>query len=413
MAFLVPRRSTGGRGDRPWHVAVVVENVAVGVDTRLRKQVDDLLRAGYRLSVVTRRHPDNDRYRDIAGMTLLEYPEPAEPGGAAGYLREYVVSFAWASWHLLRLRLRGRIDVLQVCQPPDIYFPLAVLARWGGARVVVDQRDLMPELLASRYERPPRLMTQVLYWLERRTQRSADHTLTVNDWLRQRLVASGAAADRVTLVRNGPVLARVERARADAALRGPHRHLVCWAGKMGRQDRVDLVLRVADLVVHGAGRRDCGFAVLGDGECLEELRDQVDELGLSPWVTVTGWLPEEQVFGYMASSDVGLDTSLQAEVSPVKAMEYMASGLPLVCFDLPETRSIAEDAAVLVVPGDERALADAVLRLLDDPDARRALGAVGRERVRTWLAWERQSRAYLAVVAPRTGSAAARAAVRR
>ena len=115
----------------------------------------------------------------------------------------------------------------------------------------------------------------------------------------------------------------------------------------------------------------------------------------------------------MASSDVGLDTSLQAEVSPVKAMEYMASGLPLVCFDLPETRSIAEDAAVLVAPGDEQALADAVLRLLDDPDARRALGAVGRERVRTWLAWERQSQAYLAVVAPRTGSAAARTAVRR
>jgi glycosyltransferase involved in cell wall biosynthesis len=65
---------------------------------------------------------------------------------------------------------------------------------------------------------------------------------------------------------------------------------------------------------------------------------------------VTGWLPEEQVFGDMASSDVGLDTSLQAEVSPVKAMEYMASGLPLVSFDLPETRSIAEDAAVLVAP---------------------------------------------------------------
>ena len=204
----------GRSGDRPWHVAVVVENVAVGVDTRLRKQVDDLLRAGYRLSVVTRRHPDNDRYRDVAGMTLLEYPEPAEPGGAAGYLREYAVSFAWASWHLLRLRLRGRIDVLQVCQPPDIYFPLAVLARWGGARVVVDQRDLMPELLASRYERPPRLMTRVLFWLERRTQRSADHTLTVNDWLRQRLVASAPRR---------PGHARAQRSRAGPGRAGPGR----------------------------------------------------------------------------------------------------------------------------------------------------------------------------------------------
>ncbi len=194
---------------RTWHVAIVVENVPLGVDTRLRKQVDDLLDAGHRVSVVTMRHEDNEAYRSRAGIQVLEYPPPREPAGPAGYAREYAVAFMWALVHLTRLRLRGHIDVLQVCQPPDIYFPLFWMLRLTGTRVVVDQRDLMPELLASRYDHAPAAVTKALHWLERRTYRSADVAVTVNGYLRDRLVAAGAHPDRTLVVRNGPVLRRV------------------------------------------------------------------------------------------------------------------------------------------------------------------------------------------------------------
>ena len=88
---------------KPLHVAVIVENVALGVDTRLRKQVDDLLAAGVRLSVITMRDDDNARYRDIPGLTVFEYPAPRQPSGPVGYVGEYLQSFAWASWYLTKL----------------------------------------------------------------------------------------------------------------------------------------------------------------------------------------------------------------------------------------------------------------------------------------------------------------------
>lgn len=399
------RRGTGRADDRRpegvCHVAVIVENVPLGVDTRLRKQVRDLLAVGHRVSVVTMRADDNAVYREMPGMRVYEYPAPAQPAGALGYAREYLVSFWRASALVCRMRLRGRVDVLQVCQPPDIYFPLCRVLRWLGSRVVVDQRDLMPELLAARYERPPRTMMRVLGWLERRTQRVAHHTLCVNEYLRDRIIDAGAAPAQVSIVRNGPVLAHVQQAAPDPMLKGPHPFLVCWAGKMGKQDRVDLVVRVAEHVVRDLGRGDCGFALLGDGECLEELRALTGELGLDAWISFPGWLPEDQVFRYFASADLGLDTSLQVEVSPVKAMEYMAFGLPLVCFDLQETRRIAVDAAVFVAPADTAALARAIVTLLDDAEARSRLGCVGRRRVRDELAWERQTPAYLAAIEPR------------
>jgi glycosyltransferase involved in cell wall biosynthesis len=380
------------------HVLLIVENVPLGIDIRVRKQVRDLLGGGYRVSVVTRRDPQNASYRGLPGMRVLEYPAPPEPGSALGYVREYAAAFAWAAALSMAVRLRGRVDVVQFCQPPDVYFPLGWLLRWSGAKVVIDQRDLMPELFAARYEQPRPAVMSALRWLERRTQRVCHNTISVNGYLRRRLIGAGAAGDRVAVVRNGPILGRVGRTAADPSLRDGHHFLCCWTGKMGRQDRVDLLLRAVAHIVADLGRTDCRFAILGDGEALDDLRSESARLGLEPWVTFPGWLPEQQVFTYLATADLGLDTSLQNEVSPVKVMEYMAFGLPFVAFDLQETRVIGAGASALITPGDVESLAEEIVTLLDDPARRAEMGAAGRLRVREELAWERQVPVYLGVI---------------
>jgi glycosyltransferase involved in cell wall biosynthesis len=393
---LFRRRVRAGRPDP--HALLVVENVALGIDIRVRKQVRDLLAAGFRVSVVTRSAPENDEYRLVPGLTVLEYSSPPEPQSLLGYVREYAVSFAWAAAYSLRARLRGRIDVLQVCQPPDIYFPLARLHKLLGAAVVVDQRDLMPELLGMRQERPLRAVTTVLRWLERRTQRVADETICVNDYLRERLIGAGAEPERVTIVRNGPVLGRVQGAVRDESLGHGRSSLCCWVGKMGRQDRLDLVVRAVEHVVRELGIEDIRFAILGDGECLAEARTLSSQLGLDPWVSFPGWVPESTVFSYLATADLGIDASLQVEVSPVKVMEYMAFGVPFVSFELQETRAIGAGAGAYVPPGDVAALARELVSLLGDPDRRALMARTGRRRVQDELAWEHQATIYLSVM---------------
>lgn len=388
----------GQPGKDAGHVLLVVENLPMGIDHRVRKQVSDLLAAGYRVSVVTRRDPANARYRDRPGMTLLEYPAPREPRGKIGYIGEYGVSLCWATVLSLAARLRGRVDVVQFCQPPDIYFPLAWVLRGLGAKVVAEQRDLMPELFSARYDHAGPAIISVLRWLERRTQRAVDHTLCTNETSRRRMIGAGAAPGRVTIVGNGPVLSRVHAAAADPVLRGQHKFLCCWVGVMGRQDHVDLLLRGIAHIVHDLGFTDCGFAVLGDGECLEEARAQSARLDLDSWVDLPGWLPEGKVFSYLASADLGLDTTLQDEISPVKVLEYMAFGLPFVAFDVAETRAVGRGASVLVPPADVESYARQVVALLNDAARRSEIGEVGRERVRADLAWEQQSAAYLDVM---------------
>jgi glycosyltransferase involved in cell wall biosynthesis len=380
-------------------VLIIVENIPAAMDHRVMKQIDTLLDNGHDVCVITRKDPRNQPHRARHRLRFLEYPPPREPESLYGYLVEYGYSFLAASFLSVRALLSGRVDVVQFCQPPDMYFPLGWLFKRLGARVLIDQRDLLSELYTARYGEKQTRFHAVVRRLERWSHSGADQITCVNEYLRQRaLAASGLPADRVTVVRNGPVLARVTRAQADASLRRSRPHLCCWVGVMGRQDRLDLLLRSIDHLVHEIGRQDCEFAIIGDGETLAEAKALASGLRLDDWVHFTGWLPEDQVFRYLATADLGLDASLQVEVSPVKAMEYLAFGVPFVSFDLPETREISEGAAVYAEPGDVGAHARAIDRLLADATQRKALGTAGAARVRDDLAWENQARSYLKVV---------------
>src|SRR6185437_16387250 len=256
----------------------------------------------------------------------------------------------------------------------------------------------MPELFAARYGHSDPTIMSVLRWLERRTQHAAHHTLCSNETFRGRLIEAGARPEQVTIIGNGPVLSLIQATAADRTLRGQHKFLCCWIGEMNLQDHVDLVLRVVAHIVRDLGRTDCGFAVIGDGECLEEARAQSAQLGLESWVDFSGWLPQEKVFSYLASADLGLDTSLQTEISPVKIGEYMGFGLPFVAFDVRETRVMGEGASVLVPAADIESYAQQVVALIDDAARRSEMGEIGRERVRADIAWERQSARYIDII---------------
>lgn len=384
---------------RPGRILIIVENGVAADDHRVAKQIDSLVEAGYGVGVISPSGPGNTVYRNHCRIRVYQYPPPPQPRGRVGYLAEYGYSFFTAAFLAVRASARHRPDVVQFCAPPDIYFPLTWLFKGFRIRVVVDQRDLLPELYAARYGSVQRQVLTVLWFLERRSFTSADGVLCVNDYLRDRiLAASGMGGDRVAVVRNGPVLARVSRAAPDASLKRGRKYLCCWVGMMGRQDRLDLLLRSIDHLVHGLGREDCEFAVIGWGECLPMAQALARDLDLDKWVTFTGDLHPDDVFRFLATADVGLDASLQIDVSPVKAMEYMAFGLPVVAFDLPETRVLTNGAGVYAEAGDVRGHARAVDALLDDAERRRELGRVGRVRVQDELAWDHQAVTYLETI---------------
>ena len=378
---------------------IIVENEAAGQGHRVRKQISTLLEAGYRVGVITRRHPSNELYRGCPGVRLLEYPPPAETERQLDYLIEYGYSFLAAAFLSFRTMLSDGIDVVQFCQPPDVYFPLAWVLKGLGVRILIDRRDLLPELYVARYGQVRPVLLSALRICEQLSHRSADRIICTNEYQRDRAVkASGLPDSCVSVVRNGPVLSHVAAARNDESLKRGRQYLCCWVGAMGRQDRVDLLMHSIDHVVHELGRKDCQFAIIGPGECLASMQALTHQLNLDEWVNFTGPLPPEEVFRYLATADLGVDASLQSDVSPVKLFEYMAFGIPVIAFNLLQTRALADGAAVLAEPGDIRAHARAIDAILTSPQRRLELGTIGQGRVREELAWDHQARTYAGVI---------------
>ena len=126
-----------------------------------------------------------------------------------------------------------------------------------------------------------------------------------------------------------------------------------------------------------------------------------DELGLAGHVEFTGRAPDELVAQIMSTADVGLSADPKNPLNDVstmnKTMEYMAFELPVVAFDLRETRVSAGDAAMYVTPNDVHEYAAAIVALMDDESARARMAKLGRIRVEQELAWGHQRQAYLGV----------------
>jgi len=384
-------------------ILIVVQNLPVPFDRRVWLECQALVSAGYRVAVVCPKGLGDPAYEVIDTVELYKY-RPYAPGGSKfSFVAEYAYSFLATAWGMLRARRSGRFAVIQACNPPDIFWPLAVAFRaLEGTRFVFDHHDLCPELYESRFPGGPKLPHKGLLALERRTHRAADQVIATNDSYREIAIRrSGKRAADVTVVRTGPDPKRLKPGEADPGLRRGRRFLAAYIGVMGPQDGVDIVVRAADIVVHQLGREDVAFTLIGSGDCFDDLVALRDKLGLAGHVEFTGRAPDEEVARILSTADVGLSPDPKNPLNDVstmnKTMEYMAFGLPVVAFDLKETRISAREAAVYVQPNDEHAYAQAIVALMDDEPRRARLGKLGRVRVEQELAWDHQERAYLGV----------------
>src|SRR5215472_10168775 len=108
-------------------ILIIVQNLPVPFDRRVWLECQALTRAGYRVAVVCPKGNEDPAYQVVDGVELYKY-RPYAPGGSKlSFVTEYAYSFAATAWKALLARRRGRFAVIQACNPPDIFWPLAMI----------------------------------------------------------------------------------------------------------------------------------------------------------------------------------------------------------------------------------------------------------------------------------------------
>ncbi len=248
----------------------------------------------------------------------------------------------------------------------------------------------------SRYRRL--VLTGLAEAIERYLFNNADHIITVSDELREYILKIAPQA-RVTVVPNG---VRVEHfqepGRFDyddrpADLDGSD-FIIGFVGSLKPWHGVGILIdSFAEFVLDNEKSRL--LIIGGEKRLVSRLQKQHCKRESDGKVIFTGAIPYEEIPSMLQKTDVlvapypGLPDFY---FSALKIFEYMAAGKPIIASDIGQISRILtnEETAILVPPGDGRALHDAIVRLRQDPQLRSKLGRNALSEVSEKHTWEQR-----------------------
>lgn len=218
------------------------------------------------------------------------------------------------------------------------------------------------------------------------------------------LESLGTPRGKVTVIPNG--VNPDEFRQAAPRPRGNTPPTLLYIGTLADwQGLEELIHALPLLLVHGPLR----LRIVGRGRSRQRkaLLKHARKLGLEAYVEIEPAVPHHAVPELIASADVCIaplsvnDRNVTQGCCPIKVLEYMACGRPLVASNLPVVRELVREGqdGLLAAPGDPADLAYQVHRLLEDPALAQRLGESAAQRARARFTWRAAQKRLLRVYA--------------
>jgi glycosyltransferase involved in cell wall biosynthesis len=258
------------------------------------------------------------------------------------------------------------LPMLKTWLPLDLWF--VNLCRWRGAKIVLTVHDLLPHDTGETY----RATFDALY-------RSADALICHSDAIRARLAAEfSVPEEKVSVIPHGPFFYDLPLVGSEDILQSfaidPGQTMVLWQGIIFPYKGIDLLLRAWQQVEAKVANVCLVIAGTGAPDLLEEIREQVLQLGLKRVKMHFRFISSEELVTLYRAADVVVYPYRAITTSGALATG-LALGKTIVASDLPVFRELLTDAenALLVAPLDYDALAGALITLSQDAALRERL----------------------------------------
>jgi lipopolysaccharide/colanic/teichoic acid biosynthesis glycosyltransferase len=304
----------------------------------------------------------------------------------------------------------GPVDLVMGTSPP-IFQALSawILALLRRRPFLLEVRDLWPEFAIDMGV----LRSPLLIWLSRRLEHflyaRASHVLVNSPAYRDYLLKLGVAPLKISLISNGvdPAMfdpfSRGQSVRQTWALQ--NKFVVTYTGAIGMANDLGVLLNAANRLRE---YQDIVFLIVGDGKERANLEALARQLDLQN-VVFTGTVSKAEVAEVMAASDACLailkNIPMFRTTYPNKVFDYMAAGRPTLLAIDGVIRDVIESSqgGIFVPPGDDAALAGAVLELHANPGEARRMGNRAREYVMAHFHREHQAQQFASLIESMAG----------
>ena len=386
----------------------IVAHSAYPSEPRSRRMAEALAEAGYDVTIFCLRQPGQPPEDEVNGVRVVRPPVVHHQGaGAAVYVKQYTRFFWQAGAALRRHNRKSPFQLVQVHNPPDALAFCAVPLKLRGVPLVLDLRELTPELFMSRFSLSrSSAVVRGLTLLERSACACANAVLVLHDRHRNIMLARGVPARKLTQVMNCPDQRLFDLATMPSRRPPDDRFVVLYHGGIMYRNGVDLLVEAVARV-----RQDIPgikLELYGSGDLLPEIERLVAQHDLSQTVNFHGIQPLEAMPAAIAAADVGVAPLRQDVftdcVLPTKLLEYVTLGLPVIASSTTTTTDYFDESTVLLhTPGDAVDLASKLLEVFRHPAAAQTRAECARRFILAHN-WRGESAAYLRLIRQLTGA---------
>ncbi|GGQ16476.1 glycosyltransferase involved in cell wall biosynthesis [Actinomadura coerulea] len=304
---------------------------------------------------------------------------------------------AFSGW--VAAHLRPHWETLEVCHVRDPWSALPAVADGRRHKVVYEVNGLPSIEMSHTWPWAAPAALGKIRELERFCLERSDAVVVPSRVIGEAVRGLGVPDGRIHLVPNGADVVGRPRRPADA----PERYLV-YVGALQPWQGLDVLMRAFARLADMPGLRLVVCASVPERRA-KPVRRLAERIGVAERVDWRFTLPHHEVAAWLAHAEVsvapltGCARNLDQGCAPLKVIESMAAGVPVVASDLPAVRELMADGRHgRLVPADRPAeLARAVRILLEYPDEAAEMGRRGRAHIEESLTWAR-SRARLAEV---------------
>lgn len=378
----------------------VVAHHAYSSDPRLQRYVDALVEAGIKVDVLCLEDTAPVKSRD--DVRIFTIPLHHDEGGLGRYLYEYSVAMVLFTFRLLALHVRNRYQLIQVHNIPDFLVFTALGPKLFGSKVVLDNRDPMPEFYMSRFKenQSKNRIVRLMKLQERLSASFAHAVITANTTFKQNLVSRGTPAEKITVVNNLPDPRIFDRERYGKGQRNPPKPFtLIYPGTIAPRYGLEVAVRALPLLKTEIPNLRL-MIIGGQTEHVTELAELAKRLDVLSLVEFGAPVPVDEVPQLLAEADVGIYPALpdphMSIATPTKVLEYAAMGLPIVSSRLRVLEDLFDEASILFFePGDVEGFAGCVRELYKEPARRDELVRAADESFMREHQWENERHVYL------------------
>jgi glycosyltransferase involved in cell wall biosynthesis len=373
-------------------------------DPRVRRKAEALIAAGYDVDVLALRSPEREPHYTLNGVKVYTIALGKNRGSLARYAFEYAAFFVWTLVRVPMLMRSRRYIAVDVNTLPDFLIFAPVVARWMGAKLILDMHEITPEFYMSKYGIAERsLRIRLLKWLERVSFDFADRVITINQPIQDLLVQRGLRASTSTVIMNAvdeAPFAAASRRPVTADTAGSGRFVMMYHGTLTRTYGLDLAVE-AFATVH-EDMPGAEMWILGSGPEHSTLVELARRRGLDVKVKLIGQVPPKEIPAWLEQCDLGLlpfrrDVFLDFAF-PNKLPEFIVMAKPVA---IPRLKAIrhyfSDDALAYFEPNDPADLARQMLRVYRDRTLGRCLAARAVEEYAA-IRWHVMKERYLQLV---------------